>query len=189
TVSAAARDEIFAAKGDGPGTLRLEVSPDFEYALSIDEPASGDFQVDAGGITVLVDAQSAPRANGVHIEYDKTGGGYKVENPNEGPKVRQLSPEGLKAMLDAKTKFEFFDVRRPEEQKLATLGARLLDEAAIAHIEALDKDVPLVFHCHHGGRSQAAAERFVRQGYREVYNVVGGIDAWSTSVDPSVPRY
>jgi monothiol glutaredoxin len=189
SVSDAARKAILAAKGDDSGTLRLEVSPEFEHALSIDVPSAGDFEVDAGGITVLVDAQSAPRANGVRIEYDESGAGFKVDNPNEGPKVRQLSPEGLKSMLDAKTPFEFFDVRRPEEQALATLGARLLDDAAVAYIEALDKDVPLVFHCHHGGRSQAAAERFVRQGFRQVYNVAGGIDAWSTSVDSSVPRY
>lgn len=47
----------------------------------------------------------------------------------------------------------------------------------------------MVFHCHHGGRSQAAAERFLAQGFQKVYNVRGGIDAWSQTVDPSVPRY
>lgn len=189
TVSAAAKQAIIAAKGNENGSLRLEVSQDFEYALSIDEPAAGDHQVDAGGITVLVDAQSAARADGVRIDYDQSGAGFKVENPNEGPKVRQLQPAELKAMLDAKEKLELFDVRTPEEQKLATLGARLLDDAAVQYIEGLDKDAALVFHCHHGGRSQAAAERFVRQGFRRVYNLAGGIDAWSTTVDPSVPRY
>lgn len=191
TVSVAAREAIVAAKGDDPGTLRLEVSPDFEHALSIDEATSGDFQVDAGGITVLVDAQSAARANGIRVDYDASGAGFKIDNPNEGPKVRQLSPEGLKAMLDAKstTPFEFFDVRTPDEQRLATLGAQLLDEAAVGRIEGLNKDIPLVFHCHHGGRSQAAAERFVRAGHTAVYNLSGGIDAWSTTLDPSIPRY
>jgi len=189
TVTPAAKQAIIAAKGDDPGTLRLEVSADFEHALSIDEPGSGDFQVDAGGITVLVDAQSAARANGIRVDYDASGAGFKIDNPNEGPKVRQLSPEGLKSMLDAKTPFEFFDVRTPAEQRLATLGARLLDEEAVAYIDTLDKNVPLVFHCHHGGRSQAAAERFLRQGFREVYNLAGGIDAWSTSIDPQIPRY
>jgi monothiol glutaredoxin len=188
-VSEAARAAILEAKGDEPGTLRLEVSGDFEHALSIDEPAEDDFQVDAGGITVLIDRQSAPRADGIRIDYDTHGAGFKVDNPNEGGKVRQLAPAGLKAMLDAKEKFEFFDVRTPEEQARASLGARLLDDAALRDLEALDKDVPLVFHCHHGGRSQAAAERFVQQGFRHVYNLVGGIDAWSETIDSSVPRY
>jgi monothiol glutaredoxin len=189
TVSAAAKRAILEAKGDDPGTLRLEVTADFEHALSIDEAAAGDFQIDAGGIVVLLDAQSATRADGIRIDYETQGNGFKVDNPNEGPKVRQLSPAGLKAMRDAKEPFEFFDVRTQEERDLATLDARLLDDAAVQYIEGLSKDTPLVFHCHHGGRSQAAAERFVREGFRQVYNLVGGIDAWSTSIDASVPRY
>jgi monothiol glutaredoxin len=44
-------------------------------------------------------------------------------------------------------------------------------------------------HCHHGGRSQKAAEYFAAAGFRDVHNVVGGIDAWSTEIDPDVPRY
>jgi len=43
--------------------------------------------------------------------------------------------------------------------------------------------------CHHGIRSRQAAEYFLRQGFTNLYNLSGGIDAWSTLVDPSVPRY
>jgi monothiol glutaredoxin len=56
-------------------------------------------------------------------------------------------------------------------------------------IGALPKDTPLAFHCHHGGRSQTAAEHFAGLGYTNVSNVVGGIDAWSQEIDPDVPRY
>lgn len=189
SVSAAAKQAIAAAKGDESGTLRLEISLDFEHALSIDDPADDDFKVDAGGITVLIDPQSAQRANGVQVDYDESGAGFKIDNPNEGPKVRQITPAQLKALMDQKKPFQFFDVRTPAEQARATLGARLLDESAAQDIDALDRDTPLVFHCHHGGRSQAAAERFVQAGFREVYNLAGGIDAWSQQVDPSIPRY
>jgi len=193
TVTAAAKRAIEQAKGDEQGTLRLEVSPDFEHALSIDEPEDDDFRVDAGEILVLVDRASAARANGVRIDFEagpNGEGGFRVDNPNEPAKVRQLSPTSLKSMLDSGEKFELFDVRTPEERAKASIqGARLLDDDAVRHIEALDKDTPLVFHCHHGGRSQAAAERFLRSGFKRVYNLAGGIDAWSTSVDPTVPRY
>jgi monothiol glutaredoxin len=47
----------------------------------------------------------------------------------------------------------------------------------------------LVFQCHHGHRSQRAAGQFVEQGYREVYNLTGGIDAWSQEIAPEIPRY
>lgn len=194
TVSAAAKRAIESAKGDEAGSLRLEISDDFEHALSIDEPNADDFRVDAGGITVLVDPDSAQRANGVEIDFESgpsaEQGGFKVENPNEPAKVRQLSPASLKQMLDAGERIHLYDVRTPEERAIASIqGAKLLDDAVLREVENLDKDTPLVFHCHHGGRSQAAAQRFVQAGFKRVYNLAGGIDAWSTTVDPTVPRY
>ena len=193
-VSPAAKAAIERAKGDEAGMLRLEISADFEHALSIDDPDDDDFKVDGGGITVLLDPESAGRADGVQIDFEAGAsadqGGFKVDNPNEPAKVRGLSPSALKQMIDAGERFELLDVRTAEERKLASIqGAKLLDDAALRHVEGLDKDTPLVFHCHHGGRSQAAAERFVREGFKRVYNLVGGIDAWSASIDPSVPRY
>jgi monothiol glutaredoxin len=194
SVSPAAQRAIAQAKGDEQGMLRLEVSPDFEHALSIDEPEASDFRVEAGGITVLIDPESASRAEGVRIDYEGGAGGeqggFRIDNPNEPAKVRALTAPALKAMMDSGERFELYDVRTPEEHARARIaGARLLDDETLRHVAALDKDTPLVFHCHHGGRSQAAAERFVRDGFKRVYNLTGGIDAWSTSVDSSVPRY
>jgi len=104
--------------------------------------------------------------------------------------VRPLSARELKAMLDKKAPLALFDVRTEAERQIAKIeGAKLLDRAAVEAIEGMDKGTTLVFHCHHGMRSQAAAERFAAQGYRNVYNLLGGIDAWSQAVDPSVPRY
>jgi monothiol glutaredoxin len=53
----------------------------------------------------------------------------------------------------------------------------------------MDPATMLVFHCHHGERSRAAAHHFVQQGFTNVYNVTDGIDGWSLNVDPSVRRY
>jgi len=193
SVSPAAQKAIAQAKGDEQGMLRLEVSPEFEHALSIDEADASDFRIDAGGITVLIDPESAARAEGVRIDYEGGGGaeqgGFRIDNPNEPAKVRPLTAAALKSMMDSGERFELYDVRTPEEHARARIaGARLLDDEALRKVAELDKDTPLVFHCHHGGRSQAAAERFVRDGFKRVYNLTGGIDAWS-SIDPSVPRY
>jgi monothiol glutaredoxin len=93
-------------------------------------------------------------------------------------------------MLEGATKPALFDVRTPEERAIAHIeGARLLDQEVAKEIEKLPKDSLLVFHCHHGGRSQAAAEHFRDHGFTNVHNLAGGIDAWSVEVDPSVPRY
>ena len=67
-------------------------------------------------------------------------------------------------------------------------GDRVTPEAMV-ELRTLSKDTRLVFHCHHGGRSQAAGQEFVGMGFTNVSNLVGGIDAWSTQIDTSIPRY
>ena len=79
---------------------------------------------------------------------------------------------------------------KAEERAIATIdGSRLLDQAYHDALLLRDRDTPIVFQCHHGIRSQLAAEYFRRQGFSNLYNLSGGIDAWSALVDPSVPRY
>ena len=108
----------------------------------------------------------------------------------EPPPIRQLTAPDLKAMLDGGTPLELVDVRTEEEQATAAIdGARLLDQAYHDALLLLDRETPIVFQCHHGIRSQQAAEYFRSHGFRNLYNLRGGIDAWSLFVDPSVPRY
>jgi monothiol glutaredoxin len=103
--------------------------------------------------------------------------------------VKALRPAELKALQDRGDKLLLVDVRTPQEQELATLGGRLLDRELERELLELDKSTPLVFYCHSGVRSQAAAEHFVAEGFKRVYNLAGGIDAWSREVDDSVPTY
>jgi adenylyltransferase/sulfurtransferase len=56
-------------------------------------------------------------------------------------------------------------------------------------VASLDPNADTVLYCHRGARSQAAAEWLLSLGFRRVYNLSGGIDAWSASVDPDIPRY
>ena len=106
------------------------------------------------------------------------------------PRVRQISAPELAQRLDSPAPPVLIDVRTPAEREIACIaGSRLLDEAGHACLMSLDRGTPVVFACHHGIRSQAAAEYFLHQGFREVYNLAGGIEAWSRLVDPSVPRY
>ena len=106
------------------------------------------------------------------------------------PPIRQLSAPDLKTLRERGTAIELVDVRTPDERAIATIdGSRLLDQAYHDALLLLDRDTPIVFQCHHGVRSQHAAEYFRRAGFRNLYNLQGGIDAWSALVDPSVPRY
>ena len=106
------------------------------------------------------------------------------------PPIRQLAAPELKAMLDAGAAIELVDVRTEEERAIAAIdGARLLDQAYHDELLTRDRETPLVFQCHHGIRSQHAADYFRNEGFRNLYNLRGGIDAWSALVDPAVPRY
>lgn len=111
-----------------------------------------------------------------------------MTQPPQG--IVQLSPQELKALLDSDESITLLDVRTPGERAIAQIeGSRLLDQAAHDELLDGDRDRPLVFQCHHGVRSQAAAEYFQQHGFTRLYNLRGGIDAWSTQVDPAVARY
>jgi monothiol glutaredoxin len=94
-------------------------------------------------------------------------------------------------MLDSGVTVELIDVRTQEERAIAAIeGARLFNESTHQHLLSLDRDARIVFQCHHGIRSQAAAEYYRREhGFGNLFNLEGGIDAWSRLVDSAVPRY
>jgi monothiol glutaredoxin len=191
TISAAAVQAIEGALRDAPGeSLRLQVSPKFEHDLLIGPKAADDVEVHTNGLVVLLDPQTASRADGISIDFlAGPDGGFKIDNPNEPPRTRSLSPQQLKTMLD-RQEVILFDVRPEHERKVASIpAARPLDEAGQAYLQALDPSAPIALYCHHGIRSQSAAQELVQHGFRNVYNLSGGIDAWSQTVDPAIPRY
>jgi monothiol glutaredoxin len=192
TPKAAAVLKAALADGGAGDVIHLSIDGRFEHGLDVGPPEATSVTAESNGIKLQLDATSARRAAGVVIDYIEGPGGqgFKIENPNRPPAVKAIGPQELKALLDAGTVKHFFDVRTPKERETASIaGARLLDDATIAEIDALDKSTPLAFHCHHGGRSQNAAEHFLQKGFKNVYNLAGGIDAWSAQVDPKVPRY
>lgn len=83
------------------------------------------------------------------------------------------------------------DVREEFERQICKLeGSRQLTESlAEEMIQSWDKEREIIFYCHHGGRSRAAAEYFQQQGFERVFNMTGGMDAWAREVDPKTPRY
>lgn len=113
-----------------------------------------------------------------------------MEQGSRPARVEQISAVDLKAWMDKGEPLTLIDVRTPGERDMAKIeGARLLDQPLHDHLVTLDRETPLVFQCHHGMRSQAAAEYFLKLGFQRVYNLIGGIEAWSRDVDSGVPRY
>ena len=108
-----------------------------------------------------------------------------------------ISASELKRRLDAEATLQLVDVREAMELDLARLQQPVIhlplsqSETWIEQISSLiNRDVPVVVLCHAGIRSwQFACWLMEAQGYEQVLNLQGGIDAWSVSADPSVPRY
>jgi monothiol glutaredoxin len=180
-----------ASMTDGDSdVLHLEVSPAFEHDLFFGPREKADLEVDLGGLKLYVGRSSVSRAQGVKIGFlDGPNAGFKIDNPNQPPSVVELAPQDAKAMLD-RGELQLFDVRPESEGDLARIAAgRRLNDETVDYIKQLDKNTPIAFYCHHGMRSRGVAQSVLQEGFRKVYNLKGGIDAWSLAVDPAIPRY
>jgi len=172
--------------------LCLTIDTNFQASLGLVPPQGSEIVANANGLDVIMDIGTASRAEGVSIDLveSSAGVGFKIDIPSAPAQVKQVTAGEVKKMIDGGVRFEFLDVRTPEEREIARIeGARLLDQETAKQIEAMPKDTMLVFHCHHGGRSQAAAEHFRSLGFTNVHNMTGGINSWSAEVDPDIPRY
>lgn len=110
------------------------------------------------------------------------------------PEIPELSPTEFRdrwVQAEGEPGAILLDVREPAEIALASVaGTRNIRMQEVpARLDELERDKPIVVMCHSGGRSRRVAEFLVANGYEQVFNLRGGIDAWSREVDPRVPRY
>ncbi len=172
--------------------LHLSVDPRFNARFEL-RPATGhEIVAESQGIRVHLNLASAPRARGLRVDWaeDARGAGLAIHNPNAPAAVKPMSVQQLHDHIIAGT-IDVVDVRPAHARALAPFPHphEVLDEDSRERLEALPKDLPLAFLCHHGNSSRQAAEYFRQLGFHDLYNVEGGIDAWSRDIDPSVPRY
>jgi len=192
TITDAAAGKIREAMAGHEGTgLHFAVDASWQSQFNVAPVEGHEIQVETNGITLLFDLASAQRARGAVIDWVESmqGEGITISLPQAPKPVNQLSVLDLKQQLDDNSVI-LIDVRGSEERARASIeAARAMDGDSMQEIEAMPKDTALAFICHLGNRSQVAAEHFRKQGFSNVSNVVGGIDAWSKEVDSSVPQY
>ena len=119
------------------------------------------------------------------VDYEQFCG---VRNEEAMP---TMSTHELKQKMDAREPFELIDVREAFEYEIARIdGAKLIPLGEIAErVSELQRERPIVVHCHSGRRSAEAVRLLQQRGFANVYNLEGGIDAWSDQIDSSVPKY
>ena len=109
--------------------------------------------------------------------------------------MRQLHPTDAAALCAGANPPVLLDVR--EAWELATATIRVAGAPALhiamgeipARLSELDPEQPVLCICHHGMRSAQVGAFLSARGFTSVYNLAGGIDAWSQLVDATVPRY
>ena len=104
---------------------------------------------------------------------------------------KEISVEELAQWRREKKDFVLLDVREPYEVAAAALdGALVIPMREVPQrVAELPSDKPIAVFCHHGGRSERVAQFLAARGFNDVANVDGGIDAYASRVDASIPRY
>lgn len=104
---------------------------------------------------------------------------------------KNITVHELKAMRDRGDAFVLLDIREPFERELAHIGGLHLPMGQLGQRwNELERNLPIVIYCHHGVRSRAICQALSAQaGFENLYNLLGGIDAWSSEIDPNVPVY
>ena len=182
-------EKAIANAGEG-FALQIQIDNAFNASLQLAQHDDAAIASESAGIRAQFDLASAQRARGLRIDWadDARGKGLVIDNPNAPPKVRAITPAEAAERVNAGS-VVIIDVRPADERARAALSLPFAHfDDGMEDIEAMDKATPMAFLCHSGGRSGQAAEHFRALGFTEVYNISGGIDAWST-FDPAIPQY
>jgi rhodanese-related sulfurtransferase len=102
-----------------------------------------------------------------------------------------VTPQELKKMMDDDADFVLVDVREDSERLIAKIdfGVHIPMGDIASRQGELDPEADIVVYCHSGMRSFQVCRLLEGFGFAKVRNLVGGITAWSTEIDPSIQKY
>jgi molybdopterin/thiamine biosynthesis adenylyltransferase/rhodanese-related sulfurtransferase len=178
-----------------PGLVgTIQATEAIKLILGIGEPLIGRLllvdALTAQFRTVKIRRDPTCPACGTHeirelIDYDAFCGG------TDPVTVKEITPREVAQKLARGDDFDLIDVREPFEWEIAHIeGARLVPLSTFpAAIRDLDASREIVVQCKVGGRSARAADALIAAGFRNVWNLAGGITRWSDDVDPTIVKY
>jgi molybdopterin/thiamine biosynthesis adenylyltransferase/rhodanese-related sulfurtransferase len=114
-----------------------------------------------------------------------------ISSPSSLMSIQHLSPVEVAALLAGADAPIVIDVREPWEHETAHLPVSTLIplNTLPTRVTELDASRTYALLCHHGMRSESAANWLLQHGFTSLINIDGGIDAWSMDVDSTIPRY
>jgi sulfur-carrier protein adenylyltransferase/sulfurtransferase len=124
------------------------------------------------------------------IDYAEFCGIRGEEAPVTATNIPEITPRELKTRLDRGDDLYILDVREPHEYQICNIHGNLIPLGELSRrAHELDSSREIVAHCRSGKRSAEAVQFLQKAGFRKIWNLKGGILAWSDEVDPSVPKY
>ncbi len=124
------------------------------------------------------------------IDYQEFCGIPQANAAAQENEVPEITVRELKEKLNRGEDVFVLDVREPHEYEVANIGAPLIPLNELPErMHELNQNDEIAIHCKTGGRSAKAVKLLQDAGFQNVYNVKGGITAWSEEIDPSVPKY
>jgi adenylyltransferase/sulfurtransferase len=124
------------------------------------------------------------------IDYEEFCGIRCEEAPAVTTGIPEITPRELKTRLDRGDDLFILDVREPHEYQICNIHGHLIPLGDLPkRVSELDSSREIVAHCRSGKRSADAVEFLQKAGFKKIWNLKGGILAWSDEVDPTVPKY
>jgi sulfur-carrier protein adenylyltransferase/sulfurtransferase len=124
------------------------------------------------------------------IDYEEFCGIRGEEAPAMTDGIQEITATELKARQDRGDKLFILDVREPHEYQICNLNGKLIPLGELPRrVNELDSSVEMVVHCRSGKRSADAIHFLQTAGFKKLWNLKGGVLAWSDEVDPRMPKY
>jgi rhodanese-related sulfurtransferase len=104
--------------------------------------------------------------------------------------IPEMTVQELAQLRQQHADIIILDVRNPDEYAICNLNGVLIPMAELAtRYKELNPEKQIIIHCHAGGRSKRATEFLLQQGFKQVYNLRGGITAWANEIDTTMKKY
>jgi len=105
--------------------------------------------------------------------------------------VKGISVAELKQLMDEQEDFQLIDVREPDEHEFCNIGGELIPLGAVLNsVNKISREKTVVVYCRSGRRSGDIIKQLQDKfGFTNLYNLTGGILAWSDEIDDSIPKY
>ncbi len=124
------------------------------------------------------------------IDYEEFCGIRGEETPPMTDGIQEITPRDLKARQDRGDDLFILDVREPHEYQICNLKGKLIPLGELTRrVNELDSSREMVVHCRSGKRSADAIQFLHKAGFKKLWNLKGGVLAWSDEVDPTMPKY